>query len=107
MPLYFWDDSKTFDRINHAKLFHKLSIRGVPGYLIRILVYWYARQIITVRLGDAISESVTVFNGVRQGDILSPFLFNVCMDDLSNRLNVCKTGCLIGSMLIIICMQKT
>lgn len=49
-------------------------------------------------MGDAISESFTVSNWERQGDILFPFLFNVYMDDLPNRINVCKTRCLIGSM---------
>ena len=34
-----------------------------------------------------------VSNGVRQVGILSPYLFNVYMDDLSSLLNCCNTGC--------------
>jgi len=60
-----------------VKLFHKLSLRGVPCYLIRILVFWYANQTMMVRWGDAMSDPFHVSNGVRQGGILSPFLFNV------------------------------
>jgi len=30
---------------------------------------------------------------VRQGGILSPFLFNVYVDDLSTMLNECQVGC--------------
>ena len=44
-----------------------------------------------------ISESFRVSNGVRQGSILSPYLFNIYMDDLSKVLNTCKDGCLAGS----------
>jgi len=53
-----------------------------------------------VRWGNAAFDPFHVSNGVRQGGILSPFLFNVYLDELSNRLNGCKTGCLIGELLI-------
>lgn len=39
-------------------------------------------------------------NGVWQGGILSPILFNLYMDGLSVELNDCKTGCVIGDSLI-------
>ena len=39
-------------------------------------------------------------NGVRQGGVLSPFLFNVYMDDLSSILNRQQTGCTIGDTVI-------
>jgi hypothetical protein len=46
------------------------------------------------------SEPFTVSNGVRQGGILSPYLFNVYMDDLSHELNACKIGCMTGDIII-------
>uniref|UniRef100_A0A9J7YEU8 Striatin, calmodulin binding protein 3 n=1 Tax=Cyprinus carpio carpio TaxID=630221 RepID=A0A9J7YEU8_CYPCA len=42
---------KAFDRVNHQKLFLKLIKSGVPGFLIRILVYWYSHQTMRVKWG--------------------------------------------------------
>ena len=39
-------------------------------------------------------------NGVRQGGMLSPFLFNLYMDELSNKLKECNTWCRVGDMVI-------
>ena len=100
MMLCFLDASKAFDRINHEKLFRKMVDRGVPMYLVRILVFWYANQTMKVRWGSAVSNPFNVSNGVRQGGILSPFLFNLYMDDLSNQLNECQTGCMMGTSLL-------
>merc|ERR1712235_133697 len=74
--------------------------RGVPGYLVRILAYWYANQTMQVKWGDSVSSSFRVGNGVRQGGILSPVLFNLYVDGLSIRLNDCDTGCMIGDTLV-------
>ena len=96
----FLDASKAFDRVCHNKLFEKLTIRGVPSYILRILKYWYASQTFFVRWGNTVSESFTVSNGVRQGGILSPYLFNIYMDNLSDNLNKVKIGCYSGEKLI-------
>ena len=53
-----------------------------------------------IRWGNDLSEFFGVSNGVRQGGILSPYLFNVYMDNLSSRLNICKVGCFHSGLLI-------
>ena len=62
--------------------------------------FWYTSQTMYVRLYNVISSGFGVSNGVRQGGILSPYLFCVYMDDLSNKLNDIKVGCTIGATLI-------
>ena len=96
----FLDASKAFDRVNHTKLFKKLSEKGVPNYLLRILMYWYANQTMCIRWGSQTSEKFHISNGVRQGSILSPHLFKVYVDDLSIILNSLRIGCAITNLII-------
>ena len=86
----FLDASKAFERVNHRML--QLGARGVPRYILRILIYWYKNQDMYIRWGDASSAKFKVTKGVRQGWILSPYLFNVYVDELSEELNKCNVG---------------
>ena len=89
----FLDARKAFDRVNHWKLFAKLLERKVDTHLVRFLCSWYKSQQFHVLWGDVLSEGFSVSNGVRQGGILSPFLFNVYTDELSTLLDKSGIGC--------------
>ena len=99
-PVYtcFLDASKAFDRVEHWSLFKKLIDRNVPLVVVRLLVHWYRQQTLCVKWGRNTSSFFTVTNGVRQGGILSPFLFTLYVDDLSHRLNNSKVGCHINNV---------
>ena len=49
---------------------------------------------------DKYSVSFTVRNGVRQGNVLSPSLFNVYLDSLLDRLKDCGFGARIGYLYV-------
>jgi hypothetical protein len=87
------DASKAFGRINHFHLFDKLLQRGMPVAIVRLLYTWYATQTYVIKWCNILSQPFTVSNGVRQGGILSPVLFNVYNDELSFKLSQCKVGC--------------
>ena len=59
----FLDASKVFDRVNHFSLFAKLSNRGIPQYVIRILSYWYENQQMCVRWGGTYCSFFCVTKG--------------------------------------------
>ena len=83
----FLDDSKAFDKIDFWLLFPKLFTKDFPVFIIKILAYWYCHQELHVRWGLISISYFHESNGVKQGDILSPMLFNVYMDQLSIRLH--------------------
>lgn len=89
----FMDAAKAFDRVNHWYLFDKLLNRGVPKLIVKLLSVWYCTQSFSVKWSNIISTSFKVQNGVRQGGILSPRLFNVFIDELSDEMNTSGYGC--------------
>lgn len=89
----FVDARKAFDRVNHWTLFDKLLRRGMHTDIVKLLVNWYETQKFHVRWGSTVTEGFCVSNGVRQGGILSPYLFNVYTDELSERLDMSGVGC--------------
>ena len=93
-PVYtcMLDATKCFDKINHWTMFKKLIARGIPLIYVRILLFWYRYQTFCVKWGNITSTFFNVSNGVRQGGILSPYLFAVYVDDLSVMLNLSNTG---------------
>ena len=101
-PVYtcFLDASKAFDKINHYILFRKLLDRKTPIVLVRILLFWYTNQTMCMKWGSCISRYFYVSNGVRQGGILSPKLYSVYVDDLSEYLVKSQIGCHIDSLCV-------
>ena len=94
-PIYlcFMDLSKAFDMVNHEKLFTVLYKRGFHYVFIRLIRFWYSTQLFVIKWGPAFSEPFSTTNGTRQGSVLSPYLFNVYIDELSDRLKSTGIGC--------------
>ena len=72
----FIDYAKAFDCVDHNKLWKILKEMGIPDYLTYLLKNLYAAQEATVRTGHGTTDWFQIGKGVRQGCILSPWLFN-------------------------------
>ena len=73
----FIDCAKTFDYVDHNKLWKILQEMGIPDHLTCLLRDLYAGQEATVRNEHETTDWFQVGKGVRQGCILSPCLFNL------------------------------
>ena len=75
--LCFIDYAKTFDYVNHNKLWKILKEMGIPDHLTCLLRNLYADQEATVRTGHGTTDWFQTGKGVHQGCTLSPCLFNL------------------------------
>ena len=73
----FIDYAKAFDCVDHNKLWKILQEMGIADHLTCLLRNLYAGQEATVRTGHGTTDWFQIGKGVRQGCILSPYLFNL------------------------------
>ena len=73
----FVDCAKAFDCVDHKKRWKILKEMGIPDHLTCLLRNLYIGQEATVRTGHGTTDWFQIGNGVRQGCILSPCLFNL------------------------------
>jgi len=96
----FLDASKAFDKVLHNGLFKKLLDKHVPLSLVLLLKNWYGCLCQSVKWNNTIGECLQTLCGVRQGGILSPYLFTLYVDDLIKKLRSLGYGLHIGSLFV-------
>ena len=72
----FIDYTKAFDCVDHNKQWKTVQKMGIPDHRTCLLTNLYAGQEATVRNGHGTTGWFHIGKGVRQGCILSPWLFN-------------------------------
>ena len=92
------DLSKAFDRMSHHGLFIKLMNQMIPNDLLATLEYWFSICSTCVRWSNFCSGFFKLECGVRQGGVLSPFLFAVFMNDIFDTVHSSHNGCHFGSV---------
>ena len=82
----FVDFQKAFDSVPRSNLFQKLLDHNINGKFYDILTKLYTEDKACVKIGNNITDTFIINQGVKQGCILSPTLFNVFLSDLQNNL---------------------
>jgi hypothetical protein len=100
----FLDCTKAFDRVNLGVLLDVLKKRGVDQSFLALLHYVFMNQKGRVLCNGISSRSFAIRNGVRQGGILSPYLFAIYIDDIVALLKSSCCGCYHGTAYVGILM---
>ena len=88
----FIDFSKAFDSVNRDLLWFRLLNYGIDGKFLQVLKVMYDNLKICVTLHNYLTNWFSSNVGVRQGDTLSPTLFNLFVNDLSTEIKTLECG---------------
>ena len=83
----FLDVKKAFDSVSHDSLLIAATRAGVPPPLLSYIRYFYCSSNTRLRVAGQTGEVINVAQGVRQGDPMSGWLFNVVIDWALSALN--------------------
>jgi exonuclease III len=86
----FIDLEKAFDRVPREVIWWAMRKVGIDEWLVRLVQSMYSDVRSRVRVGDGYSDEFPVGVGVHQGSVLSPLLFIIVLEALSQEF---RTGC--------------
>ena len=82
----FVDYSKAFDCVQHQKLWEIMGNMGFPSHIVQLIKMLYLDQQAAVRIDGETSDWFNIKQGVRQGCVLSPYLFNLYAEDIMRNV---------------------
>ena len=94
--ILYLDASKAFDLVKYDKLFNCLKEQNICPLIMRMLITMYKFNNLNIEWGSKTSENIPMTNGVKQGGILSPILFNIYLMPLFTNIQNSGVGCYMG-----------
>ncbi|NXO18885.1 PO21 protein, partial [Oriolus oriolus] len=77
---------KAFDAESHQHILMGLKQRGVDPHIINLIKNMYENIYTCITTKDEKSDAIKILKAVKQGDPMSPLLFNLVLDPLLCRL---------------------
>ncbi len=89
VDVIYFDFSKAFDSVPHGILLDKLPKYNITGKVANWIEDWLYERTQRVVINGVTSDSVKVTSSVPQGSVLGPMLFQVYIDDMTDKLQDC------------------
>ncbi|KAK3559388.1 hypothetical protein QTP86_012827 [Hemibagrus guttatus] len=102
----FVDLEKTYDRVPREELWYCMRKSGVAEKYVRVVQDMYERSRTVVRCAVGQTEEFKVEVGLHQGSALSPFLFAIVMDQLSEEVRQESPWTMMFADDIVICSES-
>jgi len=82
----FFDISRAYDQVWHAKLLQKLDKIGICGNMYNYMRSFLSYRWMQVRWKGATSATKSVSMGVSPGSVIAPLLFNIMVHDVDTAV---------------------
>lgn len=92
LGMVFVDIAKAFDTMCHQHVFAGLVQRGVDPHVIQLVREMYRNIKMYISLGKERTDPIYIHSGVKQGDPMSPLVFNLALDPLLRKLEAEGNG---------------
>lgn len=86
----FLDIQKAYDMVWRKGVIIKMKKMGLTGKVVRWVNNFLTDRVIQVKINGLLSDKLIVENGVPQGSVISPLLFNIAVSDIPDQVSDVK-----------------